>query len=403
MRSSADATSRRDSARGLWAASDAILLDAGVKGELVIAQIRLLLTLMLLLIPLITFLRSADARESMVGLCIISTAVGIALLVYIAVRRDLYRSWIPFATTVMDVSLVSAALATFLVLGQPHTAVNSRVIFEAYFIAIAATSLRYDVRTCVVGGVLAVTQYAAIVVYADSHYDLNNVVYTPFTYGHFDWATQLSRLVLLGIAGVLSGAIVVRAQELRRLSAIDRMTGLFNRGYFDERVAAEVSRARRSSQPISLVMLDVDHFKLFNDKYGHAAGDAGLRAIASLLRHTVRRSDIVERYGGEEFVLVLPDTSAEAAVEKVEAIRSALEQTAIRLPREQGTGALTISAGVATFPADGVTSDELLDEADARLFKAKESGRNLVVGRMPTDPPPPRQRPSPPPLRRERV
>ena len=403
MRSSADATSRRDSARGLWAASDAILLDAGVKGELVIAQIRLLLTLMLLLIPLITFLRSADARESMVGLCIISTAVGIALLVYIAVRRDLYRSWIPFATTVMDVSLVSAALATFLVLGQPHTAVNSRVIFEAYFIAIAATSLRYDVRTCVVGGVLAVTQYAAIVVYADSHYDLNNVVYTPFTYGHFDWATQLSRLVLLGIAGVLSGAIVVRAQELRRLSAIDRMTGLFNRGYFDERVAAEVSRARRSSQPISLVMLDVDHFKLFNDKYGHAAGDAGLRAIASLLRHTVRRSDIVARYGGEEFVLVLPDTSAEAAVEKVEAIRSALEQTAIRLPREQGTGALTISAGVATFPADGVTSDELLDEADARLFKAKESGRNLVVGRMPTDPPPPRQRPSPPPLRRERV
>ena len=150
-------------------------------------------------------------------------------------------------------------------------------------------------------------------------------------------------------------------------------------------------------------MLDVDHFKLFNDKYGHAAGDAGLRAIASLLRHTVRRSDIVARYGGEEFVLVLPDTSAEAAVEKVEAIRSALEQTAIRLPREQGTGALTISAGVATFPADGVTSDELLDEADARLFKAKESGRNLVVGRMPTDPPPPRQRPSPPPLRRERV
>jgi diguanylate cyclase (GGDEF)-like protein len=202
----------------------------------------------------------------------------------------------------------------------------------------------------------------------------------------FDWETQVSRLMLLFISAVLSGTIVVRAHQLRRLSTIDRMTSIFNRGYFDERVAAELSRAQRGRQPLSLVMLDVDHFKKFNDRYGHAAGDAGLRAIAGCIRQMIRRSDLVARYGGEEFVVVLPETTADAALEKVESIRQAIERLEIRLPREQGTGQLTLSAGVATYPADGVRADELLDEADARLFKAKEGGRNRVVGRLPGSP-----------------
>jgi diguanylate cyclase (GGDEF)-like protein len=197
----------------------------------------------------------------------------------------------------------------------------------------------------------------------------------------FDWGAQVSRLMLLFIAALLAATIVVRAHQLRRLSAIDRLTGLFNRGYFDERVEAELSRARRGQQPLSLVMLDIDHFKRFNDRFGHAAGDTALRTVASLVRNMVRRHDIVARYGGEEFVVVLPETGAEAAAEKLEAIRAAVAVAAIRLPREHGSGSLTISAGVATFPADGVTTDDLLDEADARLFRAKESGRNRVIGR----------------------
>jgi diguanylate cyclase (GGDEF)-like protein len=367
--------------RRFWQPTDTFLLSAGAKGELLIARIRLLLTSLLLLIPLNAYASHPEARENYIGITVALASVAFALAVYIAVRREHHRPWLGFVTTVFDVTSVSAALAAFMVLDQPHTAVNSKVVFEAYFLAIGATALRYDVRTCFMAGALALAQYLGIVAYADAHWDLNSPAFAPYPYGMFDWGAQVSRLMLLFIAALLAATIVVRAHQLRRLSAIDRLTGLFNRGYFDERVEAELSRARRGQQPLSLVMLDIDHFKRFNDRYGHAAGDTALRTVASLVRNMVRRHDIVARYGGEEFVVVLPETATEAAGEKLEAIRAAVEAAAIRLPREHGSGSLTISAGVATFPADGVTTDDLLDEADARLFRAKEGGRNRVVGR----------------------
>jgi diguanylate cyclase (GGDEF)-like protein len=145
-------------------------------------------------------------------------------------------------------------------------------------------------------------------------------------------------------------------------------------------LSAELSRARRQAESLAVVMVDVDHFKRFNDNYGHAAGDAGLRAVTGLIRHSLRRSDLVARYGGEEFVLVLPVTTAAQAMDKVEGIRAAVAQLPIRLPKQQVTALLTVSAGIAVFPEDGVTADELLDCADERLFQAKQGGRNRVVG-----------------------
>ena len=356
------------------------MLHAGAAGEDLVARIRVLLTVLLLLVPAISSLLRPSERENYVGLGISLCALGLALLVFMVVRKDMYRSWIGVATTVFDVSLVSAALLAFLLLGQPHLAVNSRVVFEAYFIAIGTTSLRYDVRLCLLAGGLAITQYLGLVWYTDATTPLNHAYYAPFVYGTFDWPTQISRAVLLVIATIVSTTVVLRAQQLRRLSTIDRMTGVYNRGYFDERLGAELSRARRQSEPLAVVMLDVDHFKLFNDKYGHAAGDAGLRALTTLIRHSIRRSDLVARYGGEEFVLVLPITTAEQAVEKLEAVRRAVAQLSIRLPKQETVARLTVSAGIAIFPEDGVTADELIDQADARLFEAKEGGRNRVVG-----------------------
>jgi diguanylate cyclase (GGDEF)-like protein len=356
------------------------MLDAGAAGESVVARIRLALTALLLLIPAASAIMRPSEGRNYIGIGITLCAMGLALVVYVAVRRDMHRAWVGLATTIFDVSLVSAALGTFLLLGQAHLAVNSRVVFEAYFIAIGATSLRYDVRLCLVAGLLAVTQYLGIVWYADATIPLNHAYYAPFVYGMFDWTTQISRLVLLIIATILSVTVVLRAQQLRRLSTIDRMTGVYNRGYFDERLGAELSRARRQSEPLAVVMLDVDHFKTFNDRYGHAAGDAGLRALTTLIRHSIRRSDLVARYGGEEFVLVLPITTAGQAVDKLEAVRRAVAQLSIRLPKQETVARLTVSAGIAIFPEDGVTADELIDQADARLFEAKESGRNRVVG-----------------------
>ncbi|MBA2627727.1 MAG: GGDEF domain-containing protein [Gemmatimonadales bacterium] len=360
--------------------ADPLLLNAGAVGELVVAKLRLLMTALLLVVPVMNFLIDPHAREHYFSIGITTCAMLVALLVYLIIKRDLYQPWVGFVSTIFDVSFVSSILAVFVILGEPHTAVNSKVVFEAYFIAIAATSLRYDVRFCLLAGVIAMLEYGGIVGYAALHWDLNGSAFAPFENGMFSWPTQVSRLILLGVATALSTVVVVRAQALRRLSMMDRMTGVFNRGYFDERLGAELSRARRHEQPLALVMLDVDHFKAFNDRHGHAAGDAGLRALSTLIRHSLRRSDLVARYGGEEFVLVMPVTTAEQVVDKLESLRQAIAGTPIRLPRQQASAQLTISAGIAVFPTDGVTADELIDQADARLFQAKEAGRNRIVG-----------------------
>ena len=255
-----------------------------------------------------------------------------------------------------------------------------------YFLAIAATCLRYDVRLCILAGVLSVAQYLAIVLIATTAYDLSALPEQIRAYGQFDWGSQVSRVFLLIIASALSSVIVLRARDLRRLSAIDRLTGVFNRGHLDERILGELGRAQRMQRSLSIAMLDVDRFKEFNDRYGHAAGDAGLRAIADRVRLMTRRSDVLARYGGEEFVLLLPDTGPDIALEKLEEIRVEVESMLIELPRGQGTVALTLSAGIATYPDDGTNADELVDEADARLFRAKGLGRNRVVGGAPTMP-----------------
>ncbi|HXE58132.1 MAG TPA: GGDEF domain-containing protein [Gemmatimonadales bacterium] len=366
--------------RRFWAPPEPIFLEAGAKGELLVAKIRLALVALLLVIPVSSFVRYPDAQESHVGLGVALAALALALIVYLVVKRDHDRRWIGFGTSILDVSLVSGALATFLVLDTPHTAVNSKVVFEAYFLALGATCLRYDVRVCLVSGALALAQYGAIVWYAETHWDLNSPEFAPFPYGMYDRGAQFSRLILLFAMAALSVAIVVRGRRLRRLSTSDRLTGLANRGHFDEQVGIELSRARRYGSPLSIAMIDVDHFKRFNDTFGHAAGDVALRAIADAIRGSIRRSDLAARYGGEEFVVIFPETGADAAIEKLEAIRRRVEGLLIAPPRRQPVTGLTISAGVASRPQDGEDPEVLLDCADARLFKAKRAGRNRVVG-----------------------
>jgi two-component system cell cycle response regulator len=368
----------------LWRRPDGVLADAGRQSELVVARVRVAVTSLLLLVPVANLVVQPRLPEHRIGFGVTLAALLSTIAVYIAVRRDRRPPWLGVASTAFDVSLVSLALFTYTLTGQPLVSVNSRVAFEVYFLAIAATCLRYDVRLCILAGVLSVTQYLAIVLIATSAYDLSALPEQIAAYGNFDWGSEISRLLLLAIAAALSSVIVLRARDLRRLSAIDRMTTVFNRGHFDERLPVELSRAGRVGRPLSVAMLDVDHFKEYNDRYGHAAGDVGLRAIAERVRMMTRRSDVLARYGGEEFVLLLPDTSAEMALEKLEEIRAEVEALVIELPRGLGQATLTLSAGIATYPQDGTSAAELVDEADARLFRAKDMGRNLVVGGGPS-------------------
>jgi len=167
-------------------------------------------------------------------------------------------------------------------------------------------------------------------------------------------------------------------ESLRRQSVLDPLTGLFNRRHFDAALKRELARARRKNVPVSLVLVDIDHFKRVNDDYGHAIGDAVLRTIAQQLRLGIREGDIACRYGGEEMVLLLPECTAADASKRAEAIRVAL---AAITPNPEGEGPETVTAsfGVAAYPVHAQDAEALFWAADKALYRAKQYGRNRVV------------------------
>jgi two-component system cell cycle response regulator len=379
----------------LWSGPDPVLAQAGIAGELFVAKIRFALAVLILLIPVIDALFfKIPSKEGIVGLSLATATFVLAGVMYLLLSREYNPPWLTFVTTSFDVSLISASLALFLLLNEPHTAVNSKVVFEGYFLAIGASSFRYDKRVCITAGVLAVIEYFAIVDYAATHWDLNNPIYAPFPYGQFDWSYQISRMILMLVASALSLALVSRSQRLLQLATSDPLTGLFNRGYIDERFAVELSRARRYHKQLTLAVIDVDRFKMLNDNYGHASGDVVLRKIGAILRESFRQSDTVGRYGGEEFIVILPEMEMEAGRQKLESLRQRLAHTRIGIPHRNEQVQITISVGLSTFPSDGEDSACLISLADKRMFRAKRQGRNQVVAddSLPLNPAPPSER-----------
>src|SRR5579864_3172981 len=364
----------------LWSRPDPVLAQAAIAGEMLVAKVRLGLASVLLLIPLIdTLFFPDDPKEAIVGLSLTGGTFLLSLVVFILIRREYNPPWLSFASSSFDVTLVSSALALFLVMNEPHTAVNSKVVFEGYFLAIAGTSLRYDKRVCMTAGVLAFFEYLVIVSFAATHWDLNNLKYAPFSYGMFAWSNQVSRLIIMATASLLSLALVARSQKLLQMATRDPLTGLFNRGYVDDRFAVELSRARRYRTPLTIAVVDADRFKLLNDTHGHPAGDQVLRKIGALLHDTFRQSDTSGRYGGEEFVVILPETDLEGAQAKIESLRETISSTPFQLGPRGEEVQVTISAGLACFPDDGLNAADLFALADDRLFRAKREGRNRVV------------------------
>ncbi len=165
---------------------------------------------------------------------------------------------------------------------------------------------------------------------------------------------------------------VLRGQSLR-----DPLTGLYNRRYMEDSLEREVRRAARSNQQVALLMIDIDHFKQFNDTFGHQAGDTVLRALGGFLIQRTRTEDAPCRYGGEEFALILPDTSGETARRRAELLREELKMLAVQ-HAGQVLGSVTVSIGIATYPEEG-TAEELLKTADLALYRAKAAGRNRVM------------------------
>jgi diguanylate cyclase (GGDEF)-like protein/PAS domain S-box-containing protein len=176
----------------------------------------------------------------------------------------------------------------------------------------------------------------------------------------------------------LSVANIKLREALRTQSVRDPLTGLYNRRYLEEMLEREVRRSARAAQALGILMIDLDHFKNFNDTYGHDAGDAVLREIAASLTKGVRAEDFVCRFGGEEFVVILPTADITSSRARAERLRSKAKALTI-LHQGRSMGMVTISVGVASFPEHGISPKELMAAADAALYEAKRGGRDQVV------------------------
>jgi len=172
--------------------------------------------------------------------------------------------------------------------------------------------------------------------------------------------------------------------RLRDESIRDPLTNLFNRRFMEESLALELERAERSGEPLSVLIIDVDHFKRLNDTLGHQTGDEVLTRVADTLRNDLRQGDVACRYGGEEFLVILPGASVAVAFERAQAVRAAIativpDDCLTRQQTPARSGPITVSCGVATYPADAHDADALIKRADSALYAAKRAGRNRVA------------------------
>ena len=355
--------------RRIWSPPEAEVSSVGYGGEMLVASVRLAIVFALLYFPIHELRLKRGSFDPLALLTTATVGLVLALAVYSATNRSWGRSWIGFVSGVLDVSLVSAMLGVFLILDRPLEATNNLAIYPIYFLAIAATSLRYDARICIVTGALALVEYAALIAYADWRWHLHALTFAP--------------LAQLAGATLVAATIVVRARELRLLSTRDRFTGLLNRAVFGEQLEREIAFARREDGRFAVAMIDIDHFKKFNDTYGHAGGDEALQSVAKTLRESCRATDVVARYGGEEFALVLPGVMSGRATDLLERIRRVLAVKPIHLPNRSKPVSLTVSIGVALWPDDAQNAAEILQCADQRLYQAKSQGRDRVVGPAP--------------------
>jgi diguanylate cyclase (GGDEF)-like protein/PAS domain S-box-containing protein len=173
-------------------------------------------------------------------------------------------------------------------------------------------------------------------------------------------------------------ALLKSEATLRELSVRDHLTGLFNRRYLEETLKRELLRAKRKNTKLGIIMMDIDNFKHANDTFGHAAGDFILQEMAHLLLEHIRGEDVLSRYGGDEFVVVLTDASLEVVLERAELLRKQANQHKFKF-RRKNIKSITLSLGVANFPENGVTYESLLNAADVALYQAKHEGRDRVI------------------------
>jgi len=237
----------------------------------------------------------------------------------------------------------------------------------------------------------------------------NNALQLTFSYAMIKWAwVSITNFCVAYVSAFMMDTIRHREASLREMVVRDSLTGLYNRHFFFYRFNSEIQRAKRYGRTVSLLILDVDDFKKFNDRYGHLVGDGLLRAVAEIMQTHIRRSDhipsyevdIACRYGGEEFAIILPEASSAQGMVAAERLRGKVETAGpnavaegIRMQIEEGYwghAPVTVSIGVSSYPEHGVEIESLIQAADSAMFRAKRAGKNrvFVAGKdVPSGPP----------------
>jgi two-component system cell cycle response regulator len=358
-------------------------MELSREGETLAAKMRLSAAALASLVPLGDVLLGPPESEAWIGVGAGAAVVLLGTAVLMLARRPEPPRWLGLASCLLDVSILSLVNVAFVLAGNPLAATNSRVVFSCYFVALSLSCLRLDERLCAAAGLAALLQYGGIVLWAAHRFDLTSARFDHSDYGAFLAGNQVNRLALLAVATAIHVVTVAKLRGYWTAAIHDRLTGLHNREYAESRLAESLSQARRTARPVALALalVDLDHFKAVNDRWGHAAGDEVLRHTAEVLRRSFRASDVTARFGGEEFLIVFPDTGLDAALDRMRGLQASFTAAASAALLAPEAAVLTFSAGVAASPGDGETTADLLRRADERLYAAKQAGRNRVQGR----------------------
>lgn len=363
----------------LRAPPDALMLELGAGGELLVAKLRAALSLALLLLPLVNIVTGEYMpTEGIAGMFGVILAVIASQVLLLLARQQRRFRWLPWLTTSYDVSLTTFVLA-LLAPSSLAASLNSMVVWAFYLVAVCMTALRNDGRLTLYTGALAMLQYAALaaVVFA--------LAQTPEQLASADYGTArvsnvLQRVMLIAIVTAITAAVVYRMQRLVELSGSDGLTGLPNRTLLVHHFPALLEGAREHGGSLALGLINLDYFRRINDEAGHAIGDRALRHAVGVLREGLEDGDLLVRLGGEEFVLLMPLPTGRAW-ERLEALRRDLATRPFVADAEADPVRITFSAGLACWPQDGADLSQMMRRADLRLSRAKLEGRNRVVVR----------------------
>lgn len=282
---------------------------------------------------------------------------GILLAIVLRPQRS---EWRRRFGTLFDLGMTTVVMLTYGEVGAP--------LYGVYLWVIFGNGFRYGIRSLYASQAISVLGFSCV------------IVFTPFWREH---PLLTGGLLVLLAALPTYGAILLKAlgmanQSLHEQAMRDVLTGLYNRRYLVDSFERELLRARRRAECVGVLLMDIDHFKRFNDTFGHAAGDEVLRSVAQFMLTHVRGEDILCRFGGEEFVLVQTKASPESIMLRAEQLRQEIANHGI-VHDGRRLGPVTLSIGISMFPDHGAGAQRLLDAADAALYAAKNSGRNRVV------------------------